>query len=176
MAIVGGGMTFGIGRLLNDQRFRGGIGKVVDLVGFGQDVMMVYSTEVDIVFKMKEKGLGMTLTSSKKMPPSLASYFDKEHVIDGIRSIAWLDASNIGRNDTATIHLWSPGTKMSRGLLFLSSDRRLNMQGTAWRSIALAGYPAPIALGRVRSLDDLPRHPQDDSEELYPNEIIEEKT
>lgn len=165
----------GVGRLIGDQRFRSGVGEVADLVGLAQDAMLVYGAEVDCSMESTSKGLQIVLTADKELPATIATYFDTTHTVEGIHSIGWLDGTGTRSEKVVTLHLWAPGTAMSRGLLFLAPDVRVDLQGTRWRSIALAGYPAPIALGRHRTLDHLPARPQDDAEELYPHEIVEEK-
>jgi type II secretory pathway pseudopilin PulG len=166
IAMMAAAGSIGVGRLLRDQRFRSSVARVEELLQIAQDAMLLYGVDVEVEFRNQPKGVQIQLHGDKAVPPPLSRYFSVGYLVQGIPSAKFVDAEGEVSKDEITLHFYSPGSALSRGMLYLGSPEK-----GPWNTIPLLGYPHRFFAGKLRELPPDENEGQELSATLYPEEV-----
>lgn len=133
LSFAAGLVGINIHHATREQSFNNEVEQVVELLNTAQNLMLMASAEVRVVFKQKPNGIEMKLVCDDKIPEKWAPLICKNYFLKTIHQVYFDSASDDGK---LTLSFLSKGSVMSKGVLTLIYGEK--------RYIPLPGYPAPI--------------------------------
>ena len=173
LALVAGSVGFNGLKLVQKEKFRSGVHRIVEQLQVAQDIMLILDTDVRIEFENVES------VNKSSSPGILVTFHSEASLSDSFKKITYPLETDLVESvqfetdfgevlDDFSIKFYSGGSKMSRGVLSLKAKGE-----EMTRYIHLGGYPHPISSTseeRIEEREEL------SSYDLYPREVLEEET
>lgn len=175
LSIIMGVVGISIGTAVNTERFRASASMLVDKLRLAQDVMLILRTSVRVKLEQQPYGILCTVIAEEGLSPALTAATAKPVTIEGLQDFQFTDPDGRTSSGTVTLDFLSGGSRMSRGILVVSSDKISN-NGASQATIYLPGYPNPINLGTLAR-----KEAQNEAEyalnlaDLYPKQVLAEE-
>jgi prepilin-type N-terminal cleavage/methylation domain-containing protein len=177
-------------RVFQEQRFLSEVQQVANQLQLAQDLMLVMDTDVFLHLRRDKEGknLHYALEVEKPLSGYWAKVVEAVHPpLTSIRNFEFMGVTEYVREEGKEedeLHLRFSFGKMCKGVLVLTpleKDASSQEHQEKDQAIVLAGYPRPISSHSVRNLDkemavlEEAEKRKGESEELYPQELKEEK-
>lgn len=170
IALLSSTFLIGVGRLLRSQQFRTAAVEVEEWLTLAQECMLIYRFDVEVTFENKAEGVYFQLHGEppckRKFSPALEPFFKEPHLIKGLGKVTFWRPGE-GQQEGGEIHLsfWTPGTRMSKGLLYLYESG-----GNEQQVILLPGYPSAL---HTKPYEEWSDEQEELREALYPTQVGE---
>lgn len=170
IALLSSAFLVGVGRLLRSQQFRTAAVEVEDWLTLAQEIMLIYKFDVGVTFENRGDGVYFQLHGDspckKQFSIALEPYFKEPHQIKGLSRVAlWQPGGGVQEGSEIELTFWTPGTRMSKGLLFLYEKG-----GSEKQVIRLPGYPSPL---QAKHYEEWTDEQEELREALYPTQVGE---
>lgn len=144
LGAVAGFIGINISKALREQRFRTEVSLIVDQLRLAQNLMLIFNSNVQLKFiGIENEGIDYHLVFDTPLPQRWSKEINRPHErLTTIRSFNFRDL--LDPDESGVVKFLSGGSKMSRGIIRISTSKSDNTPGVLTRYIFLPGYPAPI--------------------------------
>jgi len=147
IGLTAGFIGMNIAQAIREQRFRSEVGRVADLLGLAQDLMLVMDVGAVVIFEQesKTKGIQMRMETTVPLPTHWQHVFMRPQA--PLNHIHWIEFENEDEQEKEgrlEIRFLSSGIGMSRGTLRLSTSASDSDLGAISSYICFPGYPKAL--------------------------------
>lgn len=151
LSLVAGFVSINVVKMLRDQHFRTEVSQVLDTVRTAQDLMLIYDTNVKVVFTQKSGNdpIEYEIQFDTPIPVQWAKQLKPpRRTMKHIKKVNFYDEKQVCKKVENERHVgfFSGGSVMSRGLIILSTHDNYNAEHAITRYIALSGHPQPLSI------------------------------
>lgn len=147
IALTGGFIGMNVAQAIREQRFRAEVGRVADMLGLAQDIMLVMDIGTKVVFDEDptDKGIQIRLETNMPLPAQWKNLFMRpQPILNNIHRIEFDNTEGEEKEGRLELKFLSSGIGMSKGTLMLSTSARDTDLGAITSYICLPGYPKAI--------------------------------
>lgn len=153
MGIIAGFIGINASRAVREQRFRSEVEIIVDQLRLAQNLMLIFNSNVSVKFVgHKDEGIEYRMEFDTPLPKNWSQELNRPHEkLTTVKQINFEDKLEfedmvkvVEIKDGISVKFLSGGSRMSRGLMRISTNERDDIQGALTRYVILMGYPAPI--------------------------------
>lgn len=149
IALTAGFIGMNIAQAIREQRFRAEVGRVTDLLGLAQDLMLVMDVGTVVIFEQesKTKGIQMRMETTLPLPARWQHVFMRPQA--PLSYVHWIEFENEDEQEKEgrlEIRFLSSGIGMSRGTLRLSTSASDSDLGALSSYLCFPGYPKALVV------------------------------
>jgi hypothetical protein len=148
LALVAGIVAISINKALIDQRFRTEVSMVVDELRLAQDLMLIFGTDVHVIFQedSKRDGINYWIELETELPKNIGREVMRKHEkLKTVRGVFFEGNVLEEVHGKLDVGFLSGGAVMTKGIITLStSEEEVKSAGILHNYICLPGYPKPI--------------------------------
>lgn len=153
LGIVAGIVGVNATKAWQEQRFKSEVAQVVDQLRLAQDLMLIFNTNVQFKIAATDDGLEYRLEFDTPLPQRWSAEINRPHnKLQVVRAFNFEDKLESEDNlksppqdNSTNIVFLSGGSRMSRGIIRISTTDDFDRKDALTRYICLPGVPAPIS-------------------------------
>lgn len=149
IALTAGFVGINVAQAVREQRFRGEVGRVADLLGLAQDIMLVMDIGTKVIFEEapSNEGIQVRLETDMPLPSHWRSLFMRQQPpLKAIHRVEFDNEEDSEKEGKLEIKFLSTGLGMSKGTLRLSTSDSDSDLGAFSNYICFPGYPKAIVV------------------------------
>ena len=144
VAIIG----LNVNKAVQSQKFQAEVSRVVETLRLAESLMLLFDDDVYVVFEEDKSGKGIQIRLETHCPESqkkIKALLPAAKKFSLIHTVAFEEPEPTQQEKgRLALQFYSAGTKMSKGVLHLSTGAEGDKEGVLERYIELPGFPAPI--------------------------------
>jgi len=152
LGIIAGFIAVNAAKAWKEQRFRTEVSLIVDQLRLAQNLMLIFNSNVQVVFLASPEGIEYYLSFDTPLPKHWTQEINRPHEkLKTVRVVNFEDKLETEDNlvinqikNGISVKFLSGGSKMSRGIMRISTSEEDNVPNIITRYVCLPGYPAPI--------------------------------